>query len=427
MKNIFKKIASKNITLLAGSTALVQGITVLLSPLLTRLYAPEHFGQLAIYISVLSFLLVAASLRYQLAIPLPKLDQAAKSLAYLSFLILIGEALLLGLILILFRNKLLTISVLSHLQQQNLWLLLVSFIGGGTYQILNYWALRYSSFSILASTKVQQGLSQVFVQILYGLFDKNALGLFLADAVGRTSGSGKLLSEALKKYNFFRSPPPLSHLAFAAKRYWKFPVFSSISGLMNNAGLQAPSLLVAALYGSETLGYFSLSQRVVGLPLSFIGVALSQIYFSEASSLLKENNMEALRKKFIEVAKNLFAIGIIPILIVSIFAPKMCGFLFGDVWLEAGNYIQILGPMFLLQLIVVPLSQTLNILEQQQTQLFWDFGRLFLVLLGFYLSWLLDLSAFDGIKIYAFLMASAYGILFALSYGALKTQKPKKI
>lgn len=426
MKNIFKGIFSKNLTLLAGSTALVQGITVLLSPLLTRLYAPEHFGQLAIYISVLSFLMVVASLRYQLAIPLPKLNQAAKSLAYLSFLILIAEALLLGLVVLFFGDKIIAIPVISRLPQQNLWLLPVSFMGGGAYQILNYWALRFNAFKILASTKVQQGISQIFVQVLYGLFDKNPLGLFLADAVGRTSGSGKLLSEALKKYNFFRSPPPLSHLAFAAKRYWKFPVVSSISGLINNAGLQAPSILVAALYGSETLGYFSLSQRVVGLPLSFIGVALSQIYFSEASSLVKHNNMEALRNKFIEVAKNLFAIGSIPILIVSIFAPKMCGFLFGNVWLEAGNYIQILGPMFLLQLIVAPLSQTLNILEQQQTQLFWDFGRLSLVLSGFYLSWLLGLSAADGIKIYALSMASAYVMLFILSYSALKTRKLKK-
>ena len=43
---------AKNVNVLVGGTALGQVITVLASPLLTRLYAAEDFGVLAVYSSI---------------------------------------------------------------------------------------------------------------------------------------------------------------------------------------------------------------------------------------------------------------------------------------------------------------------------------------------------------------------------------------
>jgi len=43
---------AKNVSVLVGGTALGQAMTVLASPLLTRLYAAEDFGVLAVYSSI---------------------------------------------------------------------------------------------------------------------------------------------------------------------------------------------------------------------------------------------------------------------------------------------------------------------------------------------------------------------------------------
>jgi O-antigen/teichoic acid export membrane protein len=49
-----------------------QAITVLVSPILTRLYTPEDFGVFGVYASILGIVTVVASLRYEYALPLPE-------------------------------------------------------------------------------------------------------------------------------------------------------------------------------------------------------------------------------------------------------------------------------------------------------------------------------------------------------------------
>lgn len=66
---------------LVGGTTGAQLLAVLAAPLLTRLYTPEDFGLLAVYASLLGLIAVIASLRYELAIPLPTDDTEAAAVA----------------------------------------------------------------------------------------------------------------------------------------------------------------------------------------------------------------------------------------------------------------------------------------------------------------------------------------------------------
>src|SRR5690606_29477155 len=68
---------ARSVSILVGGTAGAQLITIAATPLLTRLYTPNDFGVLAVYMSVLALFTVVASLRYELAIPLPESDDDA--------------------------------------------------------------------------------------------------------------------------------------------------------------------------------------------------------------------------------------------------------------------------------------------------------------------------------------------------------------
>lgn len=62
---------------LVGGTAIAQDLSVLSSPLLTRLYGPEAFGIIAIFTAITGIISVMACLRYEQAIMLPKRDEEA--------------------------------------------------------------------------------------------------------------------------------------------------------------------------------------------------------------------------------------------------------------------------------------------------------------------------------------------------------------
>ncbi|NER94659.1 MAG: oligosaccharide flippase family protein [Symploca sp. SIO1B1] len=405
---------------MTSSTALAQALTILASPLLTRLYTPEDFGILAVYTSLLSLFVVVGSWRYQLAIPIASNDLAAANVLALSVIALVFMTLLSGFAMGILGSNIVTWTNAPELQPY-LWLLPLGLFGAGMYQVLNYWAIRKKTFGYLAQTKLSQGVGQLITQLVLGLIHFRPLGLLLGDVVGRVAGSSRIATLAWKQNHTVFREISVSQMRSVASRYWRFPVLSGSSALLNSAGLQLPALLIAAFYGTQVAGWFALGQRIIGIPMALIGISVSQVYFSEAARLLRDNP-EELRQFFFKTTRRLLTIGILPIGILAMGGPWLFNLVFGKAWLEAGKYVQILALMFLCQFVVVPISQTLNVIERQDLQLAWDVSRLFLVIGSLQVSTILELPARTAIILYGIAMLFSYCCLFLLTSMALNQQ-----
>lgn len=400
---------ARNVTILAGGTSLGQFIVVLASPIITRLYSPEDLGLLAIFISILSILVVVASLRYELAIPLPDKDEDAANLLVLALFIVVGTSILTCVGVWLLGEY---ISFWTHTPtlKYYLWLLPFSLFGAGCYQVLNYWAVRKKAFGLIACTKLNQSLWQVLTQLGFGFLKLGPLGLLAGDVLGRIGGGGTLALLALKQNSEELKQISRQNMVRMASRYFRFPQISSISALLNSAGMQLPALILAAFYGPQVAGWFALGQRVIGLPMGLVGQAVSQVYLGEASCLARQDpaSIDTLFKK---TASRLFLIGVLPITILAIGGPYLFPAIFGANWAEAGVYMRYLSLMFLVQFVVGPLSQTLNILERQDLQLYWDSARLLVVNGGLCLAGSYGLSHVHAISVYGVGMLIMYGVL----------------
>ena len=420
LKNLLPKSGfARNVGMLAGGTALGQGIVILASPVLTRLYTPEDFGYLAVYAALLAIIVVVGSLRYQLAIPLPETDEDAFNLLALSFIALLVVTGLISLILWGFGAEffdLLNAGVLLPY----LWLLPIGLLGAGAYQALSYWAIRKNTFRHLAVTKLTQGVGLVIAQVALGLFKLGPMGLIVGDVVGRVAGSGTLARLTFRT-GLWKSLS-LNRLKQNAIRYRRFPILSSGSALLNSVGLQLPSLMLLVFYGPQVAGWFSLSQRIIGIPMTLLGTSVSQVYVGKAAQLARESPSQ-LRSLFYKTASRLFLLAALPSLALMLFGPWLFALVFGSSWLQSGHYMRILAPMFLIQLSVVPLSQTLNILERQELQLLWDAGRFVLV---FGTLWLAQAMAWTDTQAmigFSVIMSLAYGGLLGLSLMALRQRR----
>jgi O-antigen/teichoic acid export membrane protein len=420
IKAIFSKDSfARNVTMLASGTAMGQAIAFIASPLLTRLYIPENFGYLAIYTSVLSTLVVIGSLRYQLAIPLPEKDEDGFALLSLSCLILVTITTLLSLGLLLWKEPLFTFLNAESLQKF-WWLIPLGLFGAGLYQALSYWSIRKQAYRNLSLTKLTQGISLVGVQIGLGFFKLGELGLIIGDIAGRTAGSSNLARLSLKG-NVWQELS-VERIKQNLIRYRRFPLLSSVSALFNSAGLQLPSLLLLAFYGPQVAGWFALSQRVLGIPTTLLGTSVSQVYTGKAAQMARETPTSLL-PLFQKTVSRLFLLALLPAIVLSIFAPQLSAFVFGQDWYRTGQYIQVLTPMFLAQLAVSPLSQTLIILERQDLQLIWDISRFLLVVGVLWLAKFAHFSDFEGIIIFSVSNFIAYAALLGFNVLALKQMK----
>jgi O-antigen/teichoic acid export membrane protein len=408
----------RNVIVLAGGTAFAQAITILVSPILTRLYTPGDYGVVAVYSSTLGILTTVASLRYELAIPLPEKDEDAVNLVILSLIIVALMSILVGLVALVFGVKFIQWIKIQTLRPY-LWLFPISMFLIGSYQVFNFWAVRKEGYDIIAKTKLYQGLGSAITQITLGILKCGPLGLISGQIVGQSAGISTLSQSLLKKHKEKLTPIRLNTIKKVASRYQRFPKYSSIGGLVNTAGLQIPSILFAYYYGPQVAGWYALAQRVLGLPMNLVGQAVSQVYIGTASKLV-HNDLAAFRSLFLKAAKRLSLIGGIVIFILALFGPWIFALIFGPNWENAGRYIQILSPAILLQFVVAPLSQTMNILEHQHWQLSWDIFRLILIFLSIFVTYSLGGTPWFAMLAYSLSMTFAYIVLFMMNLFLIK-------
>ena len=176
-------------------------------------------------------------------------------------------------------------------------------------------------------------------------------------------------------------------------------------------------MLLGALFNSATAGFYTLTQRVMGAPMSLVAGALGDVFRQEASYAYAHHGQckEIYQKTF----KRLLLISLVPFSVFFFVAPPIFSLVFGADWRIAGEYAQILMPMFFLRFITSPLSSMFIIAERQRLDLIWQIFLLSLVVASFMLGKFL-LSATDALKFFSAAYSIGYSINGVMTYNFAK-------
>lgn len=136
------------------------------------------------------------------------------------------------------------------------------------------------------------------------------------------------------------------------------------SAIMNTASLQMPVLLLGTFFTTGIVGFFSLSHRVISMPMSLIGSSIGQVFFQKSAEV--KNDKEALKNLTLNTYKKLFKLGIVPFAVMTIFGDVIFAFVFGKEWIVAGEYVQILAIWILFLFIHSPITSLFSVLEKQK-------------------------------------------------------------
>ena len=185
------------------------------------------------------------------------------------------------------------------------------------------------------------------------------------------------------------------------------------------AGLQLTPILVVAIYGTEIGGLYALGQRVIGLPMALIGTSVGQVYLSKASQLASTNR-PALLALYTKTAHQLFFIGLLPIGFLALTGPWLFAFIFGEEWWVAGEFVRIIAPLVLTQFVVSSVGQNIYIIERQDLQSLWDIVRLIVVVGTFALAYMLRLTPYTALALYAASGSVLYIVSYLLNRRALR-------
>ncbi len=359
---------------LVGGASIGQAIVVISSPFLTRLYDPAQFGAFSVAISIMAVLITVACLRYEYAIPLPTADLEAANVLALSILLAICTSLIAGVVLFLIGPWFVTTLGASALGPFVL-LFAVGQAAGGVVSVFTMWAIRTRAYGEIAANRLTQSGTLVAVQIGLGLLGAGAPGLLVGAVAGNLGGSTRLGRAAWRTHAPDFRRVSWSGITTAARRYRRFPIFSSWSALINTLGEQAPLVVFVAVFGTAEGGELALAQRVVALPVSLVAGAVGQAFFAEAARIVRQDP-RLLRELFIGTTRRIALLTIGPAILLAVLAPLLAGPIFGDEWTAAGPFIAILTPMYCAQLIAASTGSSLDVLERQDLHLLRELMRL---------------------------------------------------
>ncbi len=412
-----RSAAGKGVASLAAASAVAQTLTAVSSPLLTRIYSAEDFGTAAVFTSILSFGAVIASLRYELAIPLPKDELEARRVVALCFLVLVFTSGGLG-VLVGVAGPSIARALRTPALSRYSWLLPLGLLTLGAYQTLSYYGLRRQAYSIVARTRLTQSIAGVLATIAIGLVAAGPVGQLVGAVIARGAGVGALARQLGRHRQGSNGgghtslSVGLSEIKSLALRYSKFPRFAVAAGLLNTAALAVTPLLLSTLYGPQSAGNYSLALRVVGLPMAVIGQAVRQVFLGEASHVVR--NME--RRLWNLMRRG--TLRLLPWAVAVLGLGACCPFffppLFGTEWKEAGLFAAVLAIFGAAQLITSPISAVVFVLERQGVQLVLDALRTALVVAAFVGGRFAGASPLEALGVFTVAMCTVYGLSFVL-------------
>jgi O-antigen/teichoic acid export membrane protein len=401
----------RGVGLIAGGAVIAQVLPVLLTPLLTRLYAPEDMAHLGLYTSYLSFCANASTLGFSLAIVSGRSERESGMLTAAALLAVVPTSVLFsaGLSSLIYFDVV-GFGALPQWVAIPMWLSLTL---TGVFFSLRYWLIRAGSYARISQATVTQSVGRMLTQVLLGVIGRGWTGLVAGEVVGRASGLIRMWKSAEPSLSKAWHGVSRAELWQTATIFKKFPLLTAPSAMLNSLSLVLPVPLFAAYFGLFEAGQFAVAHRVLALPLSLIGASVADVFHGRLSIVSREAPERAFRL-FRLVAIGLLLVGILPLLIVGIAGERIFPWLLGDQWMLAGLIASAIVPWTLMEFVVGPLSRVVLVYRGQEFKLIYDILAIISVVGCIIYGATNDLSMIETSRLLAWSQTAVFGVYFLL-------------
>jgi O-antigen/teichoic acid export membrane protein len=370
-------------------TTVAQAIPIIISPILTRIYSPEEFGLLILFMSIVSILSVIVSLRYERAIIQPLDDEDAISLVVISMLVTIGVSTVLTILINIFYTQIQKLIGNNEIDILKYWVPFAVLITG-FYNSLYEWHVRKKQFALSAKIVMSKGAVTAGGQVGLGTMMFPG-GLIFGYLMGIFIAFFLLLKSFIKNKDFLILIFNKKQLLKNVKKYKKMPQYSTWGALADNISLQMPTLVIATLKHVSSVGIFGLTIRVLSLPANLLSQALSSVLFQKIAKL-HYDDPDKIKILIIKIFLILNFIMIPFVGFIWFFGENLFAFIFGEPWREAGVMASILVFAVAIRFVVSPLSVVLLLDHNIKLGTLWQFIYFITITVTLYIvsSWPLN-------------------------------------
>lgn len=360
---LIKSAGVRNFAKLLSANVVAQVIGLIVYPVLTRIYSPEDFGLLNLFLSISGVLVILSTAEYYNAIVLPKKDKEGVEVFYLCVCIL------------LFVVGFTTLSVLFSDEIARLfntpalanyyWLMPILVLVLGGWNILNYWYVRCARYSSISRYQLSQSTFSAVTKIGFGHFGILQGGMIYSIVIAPTIALIiSLLTLFRQKVMSCWTRPSWNDIKFVANRYHKFPLYSLPRSFVNMVAGQLPVLLLTPLFGAQYVGWWSMALLLGFMPISMITKSIYQVLYQYTTD--RVNNNQPIGVYFRRFTIFVLVIGVPLFGILYWLLPDLTLLFLGEGWDETGVYLRWMLPWLLSSVLTASTGFLADIFFKQQ-------------------------------------------------------------
>ena len=401
-RQLLKSELIRNTSVLISGTVLAQLISILLQPVLRRLFSAEAFGTYSVYLSMVGILAVISTIRYDDAIVLPGKDKDSANLLALSIFFNFLICFIALLIIIVFGNWILSfINLSSKFPITILYLIPLGAFLINTYQSFNYWLIRKKKYNHVSINKLIRRGSEGISQISFAL-TKNSKGLIFSDIIGQAVNVSAITFQGFK-YGFSVKMLNITKLRYVLKKYSYFPKYNLLPAFMSTCSFLLPVIFINKFYSAENAGYFDTSKFVLSIPMAVIATSISNVLLQRIAE--KYNRKQSVVDDLKPLFGIVMLICILEIFVMLLFGPLLFRIAFSSVYEISGEMSKILVWSFALNFIVSSFSCIFISMRKIKLYSIWQFFYFFAII-----SLLLfkNLGFFEFLKVYVVIEVICY-------------------
>lgn len=306
-------------------------LPLLVTPVLSRLYSPESFGEWGVFSSFITIASLALFVGFENAIVKVETEKLTN---LIKLCIICSTSLIIAIALIFLLGQDEGLRFFQNFPSTQL--LFAYFLAYIPYTIGYNLCNRFGLYTSLSFNNILQGCCQAFMRIFIALIGiTNFNGLILGTTLALYISAFFLLlnikakkkkSPSIDKFN-------ITNMKQLIIEYKKFPLFDAPSSILSFATFNLPTIILAEYFNKASIGCFSIILQLLLLPMSLIGSAMGKVYYQEICQ--KSNlNLTTITKKIFKIVA---IISILPLLVLACGGDKVIVFFLGDRWETAGN------------------------------------------------------------------------------------------
>jgi O-antigen/teichoic acid export membrane protein len=168
------------------------------------------------------------------------------------------------------------------------------------------------------------------------------------------------------------------------KEFIIFGMYQMGSGIVNYFNSQFDVIIIGKIFGSETLGLYSMAKQLVMRPAQIINPVVTRVTFPTMSKV--QNDTQRLKDIYLKTINYLSSINFPIYIAMIILAPEIITIFLGEKWLQVTTIFQILSLYALFRSTGNPIGSLVLAKGKPKYEMYWNIGLFFFIPITIYVS-----------------------------------------